>query len=164
MPAFTRKEIEGFLPHRENSLYLIEAEIIHGQGFALSQWDHNHVVFDGHFPSLAIVPGVCLIEAAAQLSGLVIAYMATEYGLYPDFLNKIGMLAAVNKFHIKSPVYPNQCISFVTSLKSKNNNFHQFIGTASFNDKKVAIFDLIVAVIDRNTLVSYEDNKNAMET
>ena len=71
----TKKEIMYLIPHRDPFLFLDRCEIIEigykGIGFRL--FTSNEFFFKGHFPTMPIVPGVILIEALAQTSGIVVS-------------------------------------------------------------------------------------------
>lgn len=67
------REIKEYLPHRfpfllvDRVLELVEGERI----VALKNITANEDVFNGHFPQAPIFPGVMIIEALAQASGIL---------------------------------------------------------------------------------------------
>lgn len=67
------REIKEYLPHRypfllvDRVLELVEGEHI----VALKNVSANEDVFNGHFPEAPIFPGVMIIEALAQASGIL---------------------------------------------------------------------------------------------
>ncbi|UTA46740.1 3-hydroxyacyl-ACP dehydratase FabZ [Simiduia sp. 21SJ11W-1] len=67
------KEIKEYLPHRypfllvDRVLELVEGEHI----VAIKNVSANEDVFNGHFPQAPIFPGVMIIEALAQASGIL---------------------------------------------------------------------------------------------
>lgn len=67
------REIREYLPHRypfllvDRVLELVEGEYI----VALKNVSANEDVFNGHFPQAPIFPGVLIIEALAQASGIL---------------------------------------------------------------------------------------------
>lgn len=67
------REIKEYLPHRypfllvDRVLELVEGERI----VAIKNVSANEDVFNGHFPQAPIFPGVMIIEALAQASGIL---------------------------------------------------------------------------------------------
>ena len=67
------REIKEYLPHRypfllvDRVLELVEGEYI----VAIKNISANEDVFNGHFPEAPIFPGVMIIEALAQASGIL---------------------------------------------------------------------------------------------
>lgn len=67
------REIREYLPHRypfllvDRVLELVEGEYI----VAIKNVSINEDVFNGHFPHAPIFPGVLIIEALAQASGIL---------------------------------------------------------------------------------------------
>lgn len=109
---FNRDEISALLPHRGDALFLRDAIVngSHVEGTACWTASHPHLL--GHFPGLPVVPGVFLIEAAAQLAGVGLASQAggSEF--------KLGMLAGVKRCLLHQPVQPEEPVYFALDLKS----------------------------------------------
>lgn len=61
------------LPHRPPFRFLTHVDELHPGQFGLAVWRvfGDEAFFAGHFPTQPIVPGVLIVEALAQLSGLV---------------------------------------------------------------------------------------------
>jgi 3-hydroxyacyl-[acyl-carrier-protein] dehydratase len=84
---------------------------------AVKNVTYNEPFFQGHFPHLPIFPGVLILEALAQATGLLAA-------LSDDKLGK-GMtyyLAAIDNARFKKPVVPVDRLRLeITYLKKKRN-------------------------------------------
>ena len=114
--SLDRDEIEKLIPHRYPMSFLREVKIKSGkEGSSKAIWEKNHPAFAGHFPDFAIVPGVFLIEAAAQLASVIAAYkLKTEAKRNNrDFIDKnpseyVGVLSGVRKTLLHKPVFPDQ--------------------------------------------------------
>ena len=67
------KEIREYLPHRYPFLFVDRVvELNIGESIvAYKNVSINEPVFDGHFPDLPVFPGVLIIEAMAQASGIL---------------------------------------------------------------------------------------------
>lgn len=98
------RAIMEVLPHRHPFLLLdrvLELEV--GQRIlGIKNVTINEPFFPGHFPGQPVMPGVLIIEAMAQLSG-VLALAAT--GRAAD-AGSIFYLAGVDKARFKRPVTP----------------------------------------------------------
>lgn len=96
-----REAILTLIPHRPPFLWVDRvAEIEAGvRCVALKFIDPAEPCFAGHFPGKAILPGVFLIEAAAQTAGVMMG------ALSPSASGE-RLLAAVNRFKFLRPVSP----------------------------------------------------------
>ena len=97
--------IEIALPHRGDALFpsscwldSVSAGRVSGGGMAA--WSANHPVLRGHFPGLAIVPGIFLIEAVAQIAGVLVSVSQEVESTG----HRIGVLSSVKKTDRKSVV------------------------------------------------------------
>jgi 3-hydroxyacyl-[acyl-carrier-protein] dehydratase len=93
--------ILGLIPHRPPFLWVdrvveIEAGV---RCVGLKFVDPAEPCFAGHFPGKAVLPGIFLIEAAAQTAGVMLG----APGLTPAGER---LLAAVNRFKFLKPVSP----------------------------------------------------------
>ena len=68
------EKIKNILPHRYPFLLVDRVLKVQKGKYckALKNISGNEEVFQGHFPSQAILPGVMIIEALAQTAGIVI--------------------------------------------------------------------------------------------
>ena len=64
-------KIMSLLPHRYPMLLLTESRLKHKNISGYKNVTINEEVFNGHFPSNPIFPGVLTIEALAQVSGIL---------------------------------------------------------------------------------------------
>lgn len=137
---FDQGHIEKLLPHRGHALFVSRAQV---QGHAvLSEccWGPGHPHLAGHFPDYAIVPGIFLIEAAAQTAGIAIA--AENAGA-----SGLGMLAAVRRALIHHPVHPGERITFELNVGGNTGNMYDVKGIGRFQDgRKAATMELVIAV------------------
>jgi 3-hydroxyacyl-[acyl-carrier-protein] dehydratase len=98
------QDIFQYLPQRYPFL-LIDRVLDYTLGeslVAIKNVTINEPFFQGHFPNRPIMPGVLLIEAMAQATG-ILAFKTAE--VQPDD-NSLYLLAGVNKARFKQPVEP----------------------------------------------------------
>lgn len=130
-------KIQNFLPHRYPFL-LVDKVLECEPGkrlLGLKNISVNEPWVTGHFPSKAIFPGVLIIEALAQATGLLASETAPE-------LVGSGMiyyLVGVDKVRFKKPVYPGDQIHLeVVYLRNKRNIW-------AFDCKAIVNGDLIAS-------------------
>ncbi|NNN04931.1 MAG: hypothetical protein HKL90_03425 [Elusimicrobia bacterium] len=105
-------EIEELLPHRGAALFLSAAEVDGLRASGEAVWNSGHPHILGHFPDLPVVPGIFLIEAAAQLAGVA---LAVQRQAAPGE-RRLGVLAGVRRALFHRPVLPGQTIRFEVLL------------------------------------------------
>ncbi len=107
--------IRRILPHRHPFLLVDRIlELVPGQrARGLKNVTVNEDFFNGHFPGYAIMPGVLIIEAMAQVAGVMMLSVQGNAG-------KFAVLAGVDKAKFRRPVYPGDVlISEVEVLRQK---------------------------------------------
>lgn len=128
------EEILEFLPHRFPFL-LVDRVLDFEKGKflrAIKNVSFNEPFFQGHFPGNPIFPGVLILEAMAQATGILAFKSAGK--LSPG---ELYYFAAVDQARFKKPVQPgDQMILQVTFIKERR-------GVARFNG---------VAKVDNNLI------------
>jgi 3-hydroxyacyl-[acyl-carrier-protein] dehydratase len=136
------QEIQKILPHRWPFLLVDRVvELEPGvRAVGIKNVTINETVFQGHFPHQPIFPGVLIVEALAQVGGIVILSM-------PQFKGRWGVLAAIENFRFRKPVYPGDCLR----LEFKITRLHRTIawgeGKAEVDGNVVAEGQLTFAVM-----------------
>lgn len=112
-------QIQAFLPHRYPFL-LIDKVIECEPGIRLlgvKNVTYNEPFFQGHFPQKPIMPGVLILEALAQSTGLLASETAGE-----ELVGMIYYLVGIDKAKFKRPVVPgDQLMLEAKFIKSKRN-------------------------------------------
>ena len=123
----TQKEIKYLIPHRDPFLFLDRCDIIEigYKGIGYRQFTANEFFFKGHFPTMPIVPGVILIEALAQTSGVVVS---KKFESHP---NISVLFLSVSKAKFRKPVVPEDVIEFHVKFINKVKSVYKFKGVAS---------------------------------
>jgi 3-hydroxyacyl-[acyl-carrier-protein] dehydratase len=104
-------EIEAILPHRPPFLWVDRVETVEPgvRCVGLKHIDPQAPFFAGHFPGDPILPGVFLVEAAAQTAGIMMGAAGGTSGIQKR-------LAAVNQFKFLRPVRPGAILKVETRL------------------------------------------------
>jgi len=134
------------LPHRYPFL-MVDRVLSCTAGESLSAIKNvsiNEPFFQGHFPQRPVMPGVLLIEAMAQASGLLA--FETE-GEWPEG-NKIFYLVGADKVRFKRPVEPGDQLRMDTSIVRRRRGIWVFQARASVNDLTVAEAEILCTMRD----------------
>ena len=109
-----------FLPHRHPFLLIDRVEELEPgvSAVGVKNVSISDPVFAGHFPDHPIYPGVLLIEAAAQLSGILLASSAGEPAQ--------GYLASVKRFKFVEIVRPGDSLRVHTRHRTSFASLHEF--------------------------------------
>src|SRR5436305_3397794 len=95
------QEISAILPHRYPMLMVDRIlEIGEDSIVGIKNVTANEPYFVGHFPNFLVMPGVLIIEAMAQVSGILVAKVA------PHTRGKIMFLASIEEAKFRKPVVP----------------------------------------------------------
>jgi 3-hydroxyacyl-[acyl-carrier-protein] dehydratase len=109
---------------------------------AIKNISGNDIFFLGHFPDIAIMPGVAIIEAMAQTSIILFAAgkEKSESGTNPVYF--LGSVKA--RFH--HPVVPGDCMK-IRAVNVKSLPHGAYVSAEAFiEDKKVSEAELVFSV------------------
>ncbi|MDD4914354.1 MAG: 3-hydroxyacyl-ACP dehydratase FabZ [Methylococcales bacterium] len=112
-------QIQEYLPHRYP--FLLVDKVIECEPrvrlVAIKNVTYNEPFFQGHFPHLPIFPGVLILEALAQATGLLAAQSDEALGKGMTYY-----LASIDEARFKRPVGPGDQLRLeITYLKNKRN-------------------------------------------
>src|SRR5437667_3301175 len=99
------EEILRVLPHRYPFLLVDRIlELEPGRrAVGLKNVTLNEAFFQGHFPGHAVMPGVRLVEAMAQVGGVILLSMVGHEG-------KLAYFAGMDKVRFRRPVVPGDAL------------------------------------------------------
>ena len=134
-------EVKNFLPHRYPFLLIdrvVDIEI--GKSLtAIKNISFNEPQFTGHFPSQPIMPGVLIIEALAQATGILA--FKSEVGRPQE--GQIYMLVGVDKARFKRMVEPGDQLRLEVEVMTVKRGIWKFKGIAFVDDKVVTSAELM---------------------
>ena len=133
------QQIHSLLPHRYPFL-LIDRVLDSEPGKRLRAMKNvtiNEPFFQGHFPTKPVMPGVLLIEAMAQATGL----LAMESSDVPK--EAIYYLVGVDKARFKRPVVPGDQLIFEVEVLKHKREIWVFAAEAKVDGNLVASAEIM---------------------
>lgn len=131
------------LPHRYPFLLIDRVvECIPGKSLvALKNVTYNEPFFQGHFPQRPIMPGVLILEALAQATG-ILAFRTTETR---PTQNVLYFFVGIDKARFKQPVEPGDQLILEVDLVRRMRDLWKFSAQAKVDGKVVASAELMCA-------------------
>jgi len=133
------KKITSLLPHRYPFL-LVDRVVEVEPGQRLLGYKNvtiNEPFFQGHFPEKPVMPGVLIIEALAQATGLLA--MESE-----DVAGKaIYYLVGVDKARFKRPVVPGDQLMLEVEVLKQRRGIWTFIGKGTVDGQVCASAEIM---------------------
>ncbi|MGH8183128.1 MAG: 3-hydroxyacyl-ACP dehydratase FabZ [Rhodanobacteraceae bacterium] len=141
------ERIAAILPHRYPFLLVDRViELVAGQSIvAIKNVTMNEPFFTGHFPGHPVMPGVLIVEALAQTSGLLIGLSGT-HSAQDD---RIFYLAKVDNARFLKPVVPGDQLRLEVQLKRLIRGMGIFTARAVVDGKDAASCELMCAETTR---------------
>jgi len=143
------QKILQHLPHRYPFL-LIDRVTEFKKGESLVGYKnvtYNEPFFLGHFPERPVMPGVLILEAMAQATGLL-AFRTVERGAKRESLY---FLVGIDKARFKKPVEPGDQLVLRADLLRSKRGIWVFKCSASVDDKVVASAEIMCTEQDIET-------------
>ncbi|NJM97773.1 MAG: 3-hydroxyacyl-ACP dehydratase FabZ [Phormidesmis sp. RL_2_1] len=141
--TYTLEEIQQLLPHRY-PFALVDRIIDYVPGeraVGLKNVTFNEPHFQGHFPGRPLMPGVLIVEAMAQVGGIVLSQMPGVDGLC--------VFAGIDKVKFRRPVVPGDQLVITTELITiKRSRFGKMKSRAEVDGQLACEGTLMFSVVD----------------
>ena len=137
-------EIMKTLPHRYPFLLVdrVKELEVNKRIVATKNVTINEPFFQGHFPGHPIMPGVLIIEAMAQVGG-VLAYRSQ-----PDTEGKVVYFMGIDKAKFRRPVVPGDMLEFVLEVIKQRRNIWVFKAEAFVDGERAAEAEIKATLAD----------------
>jgi beta-hydroxyacyl-ACP dehydratase FabZ len=137
------EEIKKILPHREPFLFVDRiVSIEHGKrATGIKNVTINDYFFKGHFPQKAVMPGVIIIEAMAQVGGVMMLAAEENRG-------KLAVFMTIDKVKFRKLVVPGDQLVFEVEVVKVKSKTGQVRGKALVDGKVVAEAELMFALVE----------------
>jgi 3-hydroxyacyl-[acyl-carrier-protein] dehydratase len=146
MPELNIQEIRELLPHRypmllvDRILDMSETKIV-----GLKNVTVNEPFFMGHFPDFPVMPGVLIVEAMAQVAGVLVLRSL------PDRNEKLVLLASVEEAKFRKPVVPGDQLKIEMTVERRKATVAKMRGVATVAGQVVAEAVVMCKLADRPT-------------
>ncbi|MFO0830184.1 MAG: UDP-3-O-acyl-N-acetylglucosamine deacetylase [Phycisphaerales bacterium] len=114
------KAIQKLMPHRYPMLLVDRVIEMDGdkRAIGIKNVSINEPFFQGHYPGTPIMPGVLIVEAMAQLGGLLLSKTLEHQG-------RIAILLSLDRVKLRQPVTPgDQLVIEAENVRSKGRTGH----------------------------------------
>ena len=109
-----RDQIKAILPHREPFLLVDRITAYEPGERAAGELDVTGDMFwvPGHFPDYAVMPGVLIVEACAQVGAVALLSL-------PENVGRIALFAGVDKVRFKRQVVPGDVLTMECEITKR---------------------------------------------
>jgi beta-hydroxyacyl-ACP dehydratase FabZ len=144
MPVLEIDAIRDILPHRYPFLLVdrileLESDRIVG----IKNVTANEPFFNGHFPDYPVMPGVLIVEAMAQVAGVLVLKQME------DRKSKLVLLAGVDGAKFRKPVRPGDQLRMEMRVLRQRATMVKVAGTATVDGAVVAEAEILCVLADR---------------
>jgi 3-hydroxyacyl-[acyl-carrier-protein] dehydratase len=142
------RAIQELLPHRypfllvDRIIELVPRERVVG----IKQVSINEPFFQGHFPGAAVMPGVLVVEALAQV-GAVLALREIE-----DRDSKLVLFTGIREARFRRPVVPGDTLRLEVTALRIGSRVQRMRGEAKVEGQLVADADIMSIIADRTAV------------
>lgn len=141
-------EIKELLPHRYPML-LVDRVVELEEGKRIVAYKNitaNEDVFNGHFPDAPIFPGVMIVEAMAQVAG-ILGFKTTNTKAEDG---KLYLFAGVDKCRFKRPVLPGDRLTMTAEVLAVKRHIWRFKTVATVDGQLAAEAELLCAYQEKD--------------
>jgi len=144
MPAMDIQAIRAILPHRYPMLLVDRIEEMEEDRIVgIKNVTANEPFFIGHFPEFPVMPGVLIVEAMAQVAGVLVL------SSIPDRENKLVLLASIEQAKFRKPVRPGDQLRIEMKVSKRKASIAKMYGTATVEGVLVAEAEVLCKLADK---------------
>ncbi len=142
--ALNHEQIQALLPHRYPFLLVdrIVALVPGKAAVGIKNVTINEPFFPGHFPGKPIMPGVLIVEAMAQVGGIVLTQL-------PEVQGMLSLFAGIDRVRFRRPVVPGDRLVIASELLTvKQKRFGKMEAKAEVEGQLVCEGELMFSLVD----------------
>lgn len=135
------EQIKQILPHRYPFLMIDRAEIVEPgkKAVGYKMVSVNEPFFQGHFPQEAVMPGVLIVEAMAQLGAIAVLSM-------DQYKGKLAYFTGINNAKFRQKVVPGDKLDFEIEIVKMRHSVGIGAGKAFVNGVLVCEAEISFAI------------------
>jgi 3-hydroxyacyl-[acyl-carrier-protein] dehydratase len=139
-------QIMHAIPHRYPFLLVDRVvELVKNQScVGIKNVTINENFFQGHFPTMPVMPGVLIIECMAQTAAVLVVET-----LGPDWAGKLVYFMTVDNAKFRKPVVPGDQMRVHVVKQRQRGNIWKFTAEAKVDGKVVAEATYAAMILDR---------------
>ncbi len=144
-PVMDIERILGVLPHRYPMLLVDRIVEVQGREriVGIKNVTINEPFFQGHFPGHPIMPGVLIVEAMAQVGGLLLMGAVEQ----PE--NKVVYFMSIDGVKFRRPVVPGDQVRFELEMVQFRGRTCRMRGVGYVDGQVVAEAEMMARIVDR---------------
>ena len=136
------EDIKKVLPHREPFLFVDKIiEMTDKTATGIKNVGASEPYFKGHFPQKPVMPGVLMIEALAQVGGVLMLSKSENHG-------KLAYLVSINNARFRKIVQPGDQLKLHIEVLKMKSKIGVVKGTASVNGMEVCGAEIMFTLVD----------------
>jgi|SRR5579871_3187634 3-hydroxyacyl-[acyl-carrier-protein] dehydratase len=140
MTTLTYEDIRAILPHRYPFLLVDRIlECTPERALGVKLVSGNEPFFAGHFPEFAIMPGVLIAEAAAQVGAVAVLHQ-------PAYQGQMPFLAGLDRWRFRAQVTPGDTLLIEVTLGAIHRGIGRGHAEARVEGNVVASGDILFAL------------------
>ena len=141
--SMTLEQVKRIIPHRDPFLFVDRILSFEADKHAIGakKFSADNDFFKGHFPNHPIMPGVLIVEALAQVAGILILNRKENLGKYAYFMG-------IEKVKFRKPVLPGDELILDVELVRCRSRAGFVIGKAFVNGQVVTEAEMMFAIVD----------------
>jgi 3-hydroxyacyl-[acyl-carrier-protein] dehydratase len=148
--TFSLAEIHALLPHRYPFALVDKiVDFVPGEkAVGIKNVTFNEQFFQGHFPGYPLMPGVLIVEAMAQVGGIVLTHLP-EYQSLPADARGLFVFTGIDGVRFRRQVIPGDRLVMTAELLSfKRGRFAKMKAQAEVDGQVAADGELMFSLVE----------------